>query len=97
MKNVLTKLAKSVLIPLGWTAAAPVTDAAIQKKIHGSETYGLGTTALIISNEEMEDIKRIVKSFEKSGLLLKVLVKQLKMKRKNNEVDFVYVIRYIRC
>ena len=95
MKNVLTKLAKSVLIPLGWTAAAPVTDAAIQKKIHGSETYGLVTTALIISNEEMEDIKRIVKSFEKSGLLLKV--KQLKMKQKKNEMDFVYVIRYIRC
>ena len=32
-------------------------DAAIQKKIHGS-----GTTVLIISNEEMENIMEIVKS-----------------------------------
>ena len=32
-------------------------DAAIQKKIHGS-----GTTVLIISNEEMENIMKIVKS-----------------------------------
>ena len=31
-------------------------DAAIQKKIHGS-----GTTVLIISNEEMENIMKIVK------------------------------------
>ena len=42
-------------------------DAAIQKRnIHGS-----GTTALIISNEEMEDIMKIVESREESGLLIK--------------------------
>ena len=45
--NVLKPLAKSVLIPLGVTAAASATDAAIHKKMFGS-----GTTALIISNEE---------------------------------------------
>ena len=33
MKNVVKPLAKSVLIPLGLTAAASATDAAIQKKI----------------------------------------------------------------
>ena len=43
MKNVLTPLDKSILIPLGLTTAALATDAAIQKKI-----YGLVTTALII-------------------------------------------------
>ena len=49
MKNVLKPLAKSVLIPLGVTAAAAAstTDATIQKKIFGS-----GVTTLIISNEE---------------------------------------------
>ena len=36
MKNVLKPLAKSVLIPLGLTAAASVTDAAIHKKMFGS-------------------------------------------------------------
>ena len=33
MKNILTPLAKSDLVPLGLTVAASVTDAAIQKKI----------------------------------------------------------------
>ena len=43
-------------------------DAAIQKKIYGS-----GTTALIISNEEIEDIMKILKSLEESELVIKVL------------------------
>ena len=33
IKNVLKPLVKSVLIPLGLAAAAPATDAALQKKI----------------------------------------------------------------
>ena len=45
------------MIPL---AGMPATDAAIQKKIYGSSTK-----ALIISNEEMEDIIKIVKSLQK--------------------------------
>ena len=56
MKSARTPLAKSVLIPLGLSAGMSATDAAIHKKIYGS-----GTTALIISNEEMEDIMKIVK------------------------------------
>ena len=55
MKNVLTPLAKSVLIPLGLTAAT-ATYIAIQNKIYGS-----GSTALTISNEELEDIMEKVK------------------------------------
>ena len=50
MKNVLTSLARSILIPLGLTASA--ADTWIHKK-----TLGSGTTILIISNEEMGDIK----------------------------------------
>ena len=50
IKQLITPVAKSVLIPLGLTAAASATNAAIQKKIYGS-----GTIAAIISNEEMED------------------------------------------
>ena len=65
MKNVIKPLAKSVLIPLGLTAAS-AADAGIHLKI-----LGCGTTALIISNNEMEDIIKIVKSLEDSGLLLK--------------------------
>ena len=36
--NVLKSLAKSILIPLGLTAAASATDAAIHKKMFGSDT-----------------------------------------------------------
>ena len=55
MKNVLKSLAKSVLIPLGLITAALATDAAIQKKIFGSSM-----TTLIISNDEVNDIMKIV-------------------------------------
>ena len=61
MKYLLTPLVKSVLIPLGLTAAVPATDTTTQKKIIRSET------ALIILNKETEDIMEIVKSFEESG------------------------------
>ena len=59
-KNVLQTLLKSVLIPLGLTAAASAADAGIYKKILAS-----GTATLIISNEEMEDMK-ILKSLSKT-------------------------------
>ena len=66
MKNVIKPLVKSVLILLGLTAAASAADAGIHKKI-----LGYGTTTLIISSDEMEDIMKIIKSVEDSGLLLK--------------------------
>ena len=66
MKIVLTLLAKKVLLPLGLSAGMSVADSAIQKKIDGSETK-----ALITSNEEMEDVMKIVKSLEESILLVK--------------------------
>ena len=65
MKNVLTPLAKSVSIPPGLTAAASATDAAIQKKIFAS-----GIT-LVISNEEIDDIKEKIKSLAGAGFLIK--------------------------
>ena len=65
-KNVLKPLAKSVLISLGLTGAASIKDTAIHKKMFGSTT-----TTLTISNKEMNDIMKIVKSFEESGLLIK--------------------------
>ena len=55
LMKIAVPLAKNVLAPLGITAAASAIDAGIQKKIHGS-----GTTTLIISNEEMNDIMKIV-------------------------------------
>ena len=77
MKNVPKSLAKWVLIPLGLTAAASATDAAIQKNIFGSSM-----TTLIISNEETNDIMKIVKFVEKSGLLIKRVGKTIKNEAK---------------
>ena len=69
MKSVIKPLAKSVLIPLGLTAAASKADAGMHKKILGSGHNN--NTTLIISNDEMDDILKIVKSLEDSGVLLK--------------------------
>ena len=68
---------EGVLIPLELIAAASVTNAAIHKKMFGS-----GTTTLIISNEEMNDIMKIVKYLEESGLLIKDIAQTIKNKAK---------------
>ena len=54
MKSVIKPLAKSVLIPLGLTAAASAADPGIHKKILGSGQNN--NTTLVISNDEMDDI-----------------------------------------
>ena len=67
IKNVIKPLAKIVLIILGLTAVASAADAGIHGKILGSGN----TTSLITSNNEIEDIIKIIKSLQDSGLLLK--------------------------
>ena len=63
IKNVITPLANSVLISLGLTAAASVVDAGIHKKILESSN----NTTLIISNKDIEDLIKKVKSLEDSS------------------------------
>ena len=70
IKNVIKPLAKSVLFPLGLTTAASAADAGIHKKILGSGN----TTTLIISNDEMNDVIKIVNYLEDSGFLLKGVI-----------------------
>ena len=83
MKNELKPLAESVLISLGLTVAS-ATNTAIQKK-----NFGLGTTMLVISNEEMNDVMKIVKSLEESCLLIKRAgQKNFKTKQKNKKMGF---------
>ena len=76
-------LAKNVLALLGITAAGSAIDAGIQKKIHGS-----GNTTLIISNEEMNDIIKIIQALENSNILIKEVTKTIKMKQKNKKEGF---------
>ena len=78
IKNVLMPLAKNVLLPFGLLVGTTAADVAVQNKF-----YRWGITALIILNEEMDDIMEIVKSLEESGLSVKrKKVKQLKIKQK---------------
>ena len=68
-------LTKNILVPLGTTAAASAIDSGIQNKIHGS-----GVTALIISNEAMNDIMKIIQALRNLIVYSKELLKPLKMK-----------------
>ena len=86
MKNGIKPLAKSVSIPLGLTAAASAADTGIHKKISGS-----GTT-LIMSNDEMKDIIKIVKSLENSGLLLKGVSKTIQNDAKEQKRGFLSML-----
>ena len=82
--NVFKPLAKTVLIPLGLTAVASATDAAIHKRMFGS-----GITALIFANKEMNDIMKIVKSLEGSGLLIKGRSEKIKNEAKQKTGEFL--------
>ena len=78
--NVYRPVAKSVLIPLRLTAAASATDAAAHNKIVGSVRpldLASHNTALIISNEEMNDIMKVIKPLEESDLLIKGISKTI--------------------
>ena len=83
IKNVIKPLAKSVLIPLGLTAAAFFS----HKKVLGS-----GITTIIISNNEMEDIIKIVKSLEDFGLLLKGVTETVQNKVKEQKAGFLSML-----
>ena len=50
--------------------------------------YGLGTTVFIISNEEMKDTMKILKSFEESELLIKGMIETIKNEAKKIKADF---------
>ena len=94
IKNVIKPLAKSLLIPLGLTAAAPAADAEIHEKILGSgnNNNNNNNTTLIISNNEIEDIIKIVKSLEDSGLLLKVVTETVQNEVKEQKGGFLSML-----
>ena len=89
MKIVIKPLAESVFVPLGLTAAASVADAGIHKKILGS---GHNNTTLIISNNEMHDILKIVKSLEDSGVLLKGVSEKIQNEAKKQRGGFLSML-----
>ena len=54
---------------------------------------GSGFTTVIISNEQMEDIMKIGKSLEGSGLLIKGFSETITKEAKERKRVFKYVIR----
>ena len=88
-------LLKSVIKPLGLlglTAAFSAIDGGVQKKIYGS-----GTTTLVISSKEMNDIMKIVQALEDSNILLKGVTKTIKkLNKRTKRRIFKYVTGYFR-
>ena len=85
MESLLLLLCKSTLIPLGLSVGMSAADAAVQNKIYRSgHPLGVASliTVLIISNEEMEDITKIVKSLAESALIIKGLSETIKIQVK---------------
>ena len=91
-------LAKTVLILLGLTAAASAADAEMHKKILGSgynrplSSASHNTTTLIISNNEMNHIIKIVKSLEDSALLLKGVTETVQNEVKEQKGGFLNML-----
>ena len=84
-------LLKSVVKPLGMlglTAAASATDTAINKKILGSGNH----KTLIISNDDMQDLLKIVKSLEDSGILLTGITETVKIEIKEKKGGFLSML-----
>ena len=89
LMKVAMPLAKNVLAPLRLTAAMSAVDGSIQKQMHGS---GAGTTKLIIENEDMNDIMKIIEALENSGILLKGVSKTIENETKEQKGDFLSLL-----
>ena len=81
------KCTKRVLITFLLTAAAWVTDAVIQKK-----KFGSNKTTLRISNEEINDIMKIIKSLKNTGLLIKGVSETIENEAKEQKGRFLSML-----
>ena len=86
LMKVALSLAKNVLAPLGLTAAMSAIDGSIQKKIHGS------AVKLIIQQEDMNDIIKIIEALENSGILLKGVTKTIENEAKEQRGGFLSML-----
>ena len=73
---------------LGFTAAAWVTDAAINKKILGSGNH----TTLIISDDDLNDLLEVIKSNEKNSVLLEGITETVKNEIKKQNGGFLSML-----
>ena len=92
IEKLLQPLAERGLIQLALTSVASAADTPIHKKMFGS-----GRTTLIISNEEMNNIMKIVKSLEESRLLIKGVSKAIKNQAKKLKIGFLIMLSSTLC
>ena len=92
IRNVINPLAKTALTPVGLTATASSADAGTHKKILGSGHNHPSSTALMISNNEMKDIIKIVTSLEHYCLLLKGVTETVKNEVKEQKGGFLSML-----
>ena len=86
LMKVALPLAKNILAPLGLTAAMSATDGSIHKKIHGSGVK------LIIEQEDMNDIIKIIEALENSGILLKGVSETIENEIKERRGGFLSML-----
>ena len=79
-------IAKNVLAPLGLTAAMSATDGGIQKKMRGNGIK------LIIEQEDMNDIIKIIEVLQNSGILLKGVTKTIENETKEQRGEFLSML-----
>ena len=85
-------LAKNVLAPLGLTAGTSAIDGSIRKKMRGDgATKGAGIN-LIIEQEDMNDIMKIIEALENSGILLKGVKKTIEDETKKQRGGFLSML-----
>ena len=86
LMKVAMPLAKNVLAPLGLTAAISAIDGGIQKKMRGEGIK------LMIENEDMNDIMKIIKALDKSGILLDGVGKTIENEVKEEKGGFLSML-----
>ena len=86
LMKVALPLAKNVLAPLGLTAVMSAIDGSIQKEIHGSGVK------LIIEQEDMNDIMKIIEALENYGILLKGVSKTIENETKEQRGGFLSML-----
>ena len=86
LMKVALPLAKNVLAPLGLTGAMSAIDGSMQKKIHCSGVK------LIIEQEDMNDIMKIIEALENSCILLKGVSKKIENEKKEQKGGFLSML-----
>ena len=86
LMKVAMPLAKNVLAPLGLTAAMSAIDGRIPKKMRGDGIK------LMIEDEDMNDIMKIIKALEKSGISLDGVGKTIENEVKEQKGGFLNML-----